>query len=84
MPRKRRNDISGEPKKPTRYADAAPRWIRELIEEAEELAEAVPEEKKWQTPKRVYLQFSKKDAEKEEQRNAVIRKRKGKRAGSGR
>lgn len=77
MPRKRRNDICGEPKKPTRFADAAPRWIRELIEEAEELAEAVPREKKWKTPTHVYLQFSEKVAEKEAFRNVIIqRKRK--------
>lgn len=80
MPRKRRKDINGEAKKPTRYDDAAALWIRKIAEEVEELADAVPREQRWQTPKYVHLQFSEKDAEKEECRN--VWKRKAQRAGT--
>lgn len=77
MPRKRRKEISGELKKPARYNDSKPQWMRALAEEAEELAGLVPQERRWQLPKRIYLQFSDKDARKEAQRYAAIqRKRK--------
>lgn len=82
MPRKTRNRVSGEPKKPTFYADAAPKWIRKLADEVEELARSLPQERRWKAPGRIYLQFSKKDAEKEASRNAIIqKKRQGQRNG---
>ncbi|MCH4828078.1 hypothetical protein [Planococcus halocryophilus] len=79
MPRKRRNEVNGAPKKPARYDDATPHWIRALVEEVEEIADAIPGERRWQTPKHVYLQFSEKDEVKERKRNAVIQRQRERR-----
>lgn len=74
MPRKRRRQVHGETKKPTRYDDKTPRWMQDLAEEAEELADIVPERKRWQAPGRIFLQFSEKDKEKERQRREAIQR----------
>lgn len=83
MPRKTRKSIEQTLAKPqvTRYSDAAPQWIRNLIGEVEELADLLPDKREWRAPKRVKIQFSEKDADKEEQRYAAIQ-RKGKRGNS--
>lgn len=80
MGRKTRKEMPGEDNKPTKYADSAPRWIRKLAEEVEELAEVVPGEKRWKAPGRVYLQFSKKDPRKEEQRHEAIQRQRSRAA----
>lgn len=65
----------GRPKYLTFYDDQNALWINSLCEEIEELAEIYRPRQKWQTPGRIFLQFSRKDAEKEEQRYEVIRKK---------
>lgn len=66
MPRKRRKEVAEELKRPARYADRTPKWLKELLDE---------EDKYWQAPKRVQLQFSKKDADKERQRHEAFKRR---------
>lgn len=59
----------------TFYDDKNALWINRLCEEIEEFAEIGRPRTKWQAPGRVYLQFSRKDPQKEEQRNEIIRKK---------
>lgn len=74
MPRKTRKEVAEEIKRPARYDDSKPRWLKKLREE---------DEVRWQPPKRIYLQFSEKDSEKEdERREAIQRKRKAQRRDS--
>ena len=83
MPRKTRKQIAAGQRAPflTFYDDHNALWINRLCEEVEALAHIYRPRTNWQTPRRVYLQFSKKDPRKEAERREAMERQRS-RAGS--